>query len=152
MATVKDMLATYPADVGDVDRERPAHCTEECIACAQACTAWADACLPERSVGDLTRCIRTDMDRAGTGNATAVASFAGGRARGEKRAGDVGVRPVWRDTSAPRTPACTSTAACAPKPAAPANRHATSSSGPSPDRLRGAAFPSGGPGQRQDTV
>ncbi|WP_203186072.1 four-helix bundle copper-binding protein [Streptomyces pratensis] len=69
--TVKDMLATYPADLGDVDRKKLTRCIEECIACAQACTACADACLSEGMVGDLTKCIRTDMDCADICNATA---------------------------------------------------------------------------------
>ncbi|SHH65222.1 hypothetical protein SAMN05444521_1281 [Streptomyces sp. 3214.6] len=42
MTTVKDMLATYPTDLGQVDRDKLTRCIEECIACAQACTACAD--------------------------------------------------------------------------------------------------------------
>ncbi|CAL9614077.1 hypothetical protein SUDANB6_05708 [Streptomyces sp. enrichment culture] len=61
---VKDMLDTYPADLGGVDKEAMARCIEECIACAQACTACADACLSEGMVGELTKCIRTNMDCA----------------------------------------------------------------------------------------
>ncbi|MDX3229246.1 four-helix bundle copper-binding protein [Streptomyces sp. ME19-01-6] len=71
MATsVKEMLNTYPADLGGVDREAMAKCIEECIACAQACTACADACLSEGMVGELTKCIRTDMDCADICNTT----------------------------------------------------------------------------------
>ncbi|MEU9594846.1 four-helix bundle copper-binding protein [Streptomyces sp. NPDC048219] len=69
--SVNEMLRTYPADLGGVDREAMARCIEECIACAQACTACADACLSEGMVGDLTKCIRTDMDCADICNATA---------------------------------------------------------------------------------
>lgn len=71
MTTVKDMLATYPADLGSVDREKLGRCIEQCIACAQACTACADACLSEGMVGDLAKCIRTDMDCADICTATA---------------------------------------------------------------------------------
>ncbi|MFE6779546.1 four-helix bundle copper-binding protein [Streptomyces sp. NPDC057702] len=68
---VKDMLHTYPADLGGVDRAALERCIEECATCAQACTACADACLAEGAVGDLTRCIRTDMDCADICAATA---------------------------------------------------------------------------------
>ncbi|UCM89679.1 four-helix bundle copper-binding protein [Streptomyces marincola] len=67
---IDDMLATYPADLGRVDRERLARCIEECAACAQACTACADACLSEPSVAELTTCIRTDLDCADICEAT----------------------------------------------------------------------------------
>jgi Domain of Unknown Function (DUF326) len=70
--TVKDMLDTYPADLGGVDRDKLTRCIEECTACAQACTACADACLSEGMVGDLTKCIRTDMDCADICTATAA--------------------------------------------------------------------------------
>ncbi|WP_418960285.1 four-helix bundle copper-binding protein [Streptomyces tritici] len=70
-STVKEMLATYPADLGDIDRARLSRCIEECVACAQACTACADACLSEGVVGHLTKCIRTDMDCADICNTTA---------------------------------------------------------------------------------
>ncbi|MGW1885901.1 four-helix bundle copper-binding protein [Streptomyces sp. NPDC001970] len=71
-STVKDMLATYPADLGDIDQAKLTRCIEQCIACAQACTACADACLSEGMVGDLTKCIRTDMDCADICTATAA--------------------------------------------------------------------------------
>lgn len=58
------MLATYPADLGGVDRERLRACIERCFECAQACTACADACLAEDGVMALTRCIRTNLDCA----------------------------------------------------------------------------------------
>ncbi|CAL9275445.1 putative cysteine-rich protein YhjQ [Streptomyces sp. SudanB5_2050] len=69
--TVEDMLRTYPADLGGVDRQAMATCIEECLACAQACTACADACLSEGMVGELTKCIRTDMDCADVCTTTA---------------------------------------------------------------------------------
>ncbi|MBZ9638041.1 four-helix bundle copper-binding protein [Streptomyces sp. PSKA30] len=71
-STVKDMLATYPADLGDIDQAKLTRCIEECIACAQACTACADACLSEGMVGDLAKCIRTNMDCADICTATAA--------------------------------------------------------------------------------
>jgi hypothetical protein len=71
-SSIRDMLATYPADLGAVDRDRLTRCIEECAACAQACTACADACLSEGMVGELTKCIRTDMDCADICNATAA--------------------------------------------------------------------------------
>jgi hypothetical protein len=37
MATVKDMLATYPADLGDIDREKLTKCIEECIGRTGTC-------------------------------------------------------------------------------------------------------------------
>ena len=49
-STVKEMLATCPADLGDIDQAKLTRCIEECIACAQACTACADACLSEGMV------------------------------------------------------------------------------------------------------
>ncbi|MCX4515627.1 four-helix bundle copper-binding protein [Streptomyces sp. NBC_01619] len=72
VTTVKDMLATYQADLGDVDRDKLTRCIKECLACAQTCTACADACLSEGMVGDLTKCIRTDMDCADICTATAA--------------------------------------------------------------------------------
>ncbi|MEU4255416.1 four-helix bundle copper-binding protein [Streptomyces fradiae] len=68
---VEDMLRTYPADLGDVDRQKLAHCIEECAACAQACGACADACLSETGHLDmLAKCIRTNMDCADVCQAT----------------------------------------------------------------------------------
>ncbi|MGW4545439.1 four-helix bundle copper-binding protein [Streptomyces violaceorubidus] len=70
--TVNDLLRTYPADLGSVDRDAMARCIEECLRCAQACTACADACLSEPTVADLTKCIRTDMDCADVCGTTAA--------------------------------------------------------------------------------
>lgn len=64
MTMVKEMLATYPADLGRVDREKLRACIEACVSTSQTCTACADACLSENVVEDLTRCIRTDLDCA----------------------------------------------------------------------------------------
>ncbi|RBM23009.1 four-helix bundle copper-binding protein [Streptomyces sp. PT12] len=63
-APVKEMLETYPADLGRIDRQALARCIEECFSCAQTCTACADACLSEERVGELRTCIRTDLDCA----------------------------------------------------------------------------------------
>ncbi|WP_165984447.1 four-helix bundle copper-binding protein [Streptomyces sp. YIM 98790] len=63
-APVKDMLDTYPLDLGRVDREALARCIAECFACSQACTACADSCLSEQNVAELTKCIRTNLDCA----------------------------------------------------------------------------------------
>jgi hypothetical protein len=59
-----EMLATYPKDLGDVDRQKLIECIEACFECAQVCTACADACLSEDMVAELTKCIRTDLDCA----------------------------------------------------------------------------------------
>ncbi len=62
--TVKDMLDTYPKDLGGVDRDKLSACIEACFACALTCTACADACLSEDMVAELTKCIRTNLDCA----------------------------------------------------------------------------------------
>ncbi|GAA4918448.1 uncharacterized protein DUF326 [Stackebrandtia albiflava] len=64
MSTVTDMLTTYPADLGGVDRAKLAACIEACRDCAQACTACADACLSEDDVAALRKCVRTNLDCA----------------------------------------------------------------------------------------
>jgi hypothetical protein len=63
---VAEMLRTYPADLGDVDRDALTRCIEECVACAQACTACADACLSEADdqLPMLRKCVRTNEDCA----------------------------------------------------------------------------------------
>ena len=58
------MLETYPADLGDVDRDKLTACIEACVACAQTCTACADACLSEENVAELTKCVRSNLDCA----------------------------------------------------------------------------------------
>jgi hypothetical protein len=64
MTVTAQMLEAYPRDLGDVDREKLQHCIEACLECQQACTACADACLSEKMVGDLTKCIRSNLDCA----------------------------------------------------------------------------------------
>jgi Domain of Unknown Function (DUF326) len=64
------MLETYPQEI-NLDRNVvAAACIEACVDCAQACTACADACLSEHMVGELTKCIRTDLDCADVCEAT----------------------------------------------------------------------------------
>src|SRR4051794_15155027 len=58
------MLDAYPADLGQVDRQKLEECIDACFECAKACTACADACLSEEMVADLRSCIRTDLDCA----------------------------------------------------------------------------------------
>lgn len=64
MTVTAQMLDTYPADLGGVDKEKLAACIDACFECAQACTACADACLSEEMVAELTKCIRTNADCA----------------------------------------------------------------------------------------
>jgi hypothetical protein len=59
-----DMLATYPKDLGGIDRDKLTAGIEACFECTQVCSACADACLSEDMVGELTKCIRTDLDCA----------------------------------------------------------------------------------------
>jgi hypothetical protein len=70
MNLVAEMLETYPADLGGVDRAKLTACIEACFDCSQACTACADACLSENMVGELTKCIRTNQDCADLSDAT----------------------------------------------------------------------------------
>lgn len=64
MTVAAEMLRTYPQDLGDVDHQALLECINACVACSQACTACADACLGEEMVGELTKCIRTNLDCA----------------------------------------------------------------------------------------
>jgi len=64
VTVASQMLDTYPADLGGIDRQRLTACIEACFECAQACTACADACLSEEMVAQLTTCIRTNLDCA----------------------------------------------------------------------------------------
>ncbi len=63
---VAEMLRTYPADLGEVNRDALVRCIEECVSCAQACTACADACLSEEDdqLPMLRKCVRTNQDCA----------------------------------------------------------------------------------------
>jgi hypothetical protein len=64
MTVAVQMLDSYPADLGAVDKQALAACINACLVCAQACTACADACLSEEMVDQLRTCIRTDLDCA----------------------------------------------------------------------------------------
>ena len=70
MTLAAQMLETYPAGLGDIDRQQLADCIEACYECAQACTACADACLSEDMLAELAKCIRTDLDCADICEAT----------------------------------------------------------------------------------
>lgn len=73
MTVAAEMILSYPADLGGVDRDALIRCIEECVSCAQACTACADACLSESDdqLPMLRKCIRSDEDCADMCNATA---------------------------------------------------------------------------------
>ncbi len=73
MTAVAEMIQSYPADLGAVDRVALARCIELCMSCAQACTACADACLSEsdEQLPELRKCIRSDEDCADICNTTA---------------------------------------------------------------------------------
>ena len=70
MAVARQVLDTYPADLGGIDSQQLAAWIEACYECARACTACADACLSEETVDQLRTCIRTDLDRADVCEAT----------------------------------------------------------------------------------
>ena len=70
MTVATQMLATYPKDLGGVDRGALIACIEACVECAPACTACADACLSEDTVAELTKGIRTNLDCADLCEAT----------------------------------------------------------------------------------
>lgn len=64
MSVTQQMLDSYPADLGGIDRQALVACIDACVDCAQVCTACADACLSEEMVDQLRACIRTDLDCA----------------------------------------------------------------------------------------
>ncbi len=70
MSHTAEMLDTYPADLGGVDKQKLVSCIEACLDCTQACTACADAGLSEQVVAELTQCIRTNLDCADICDAT----------------------------------------------------------------------------------
>ncbi|MEU0467049.1 MULTISPECIES: four-helix bundle copper-binding protein [Amycolatopsis] len=70
MTRSAEMLDTYPAGLGGVDREALARCIDACFSCAQACSACADACLSEETVSELTKCVRSNLDCADICGAT----------------------------------------------------------------------------------
>jgi hypothetical protein len=62
-STTLPMLETYPQSI-NLDLGKLAATIDTLIACSEACTECADACLSEGMVGELTKCIRTNMDCA----------------------------------------------------------------------------------------
>ncbi len=69
MSNAAAMLQTYPGTM-NLDKELLARAIDEALACFQTCTACADACLSEEMVGELGKCIRTDLDCADLCEAT----------------------------------------------------------------------------------
>jgi hypothetical protein len=63
MTIADELIRAYPGTI-NADRELLARCISECFACAQACTACADACLSEKTIDELRKCIRTNLDCA----------------------------------------------------------------------------------------
>ncbi len=63
MSNAKQMLDTYPSDLG-LDAGRLAAAIDACLDCTQSCTACADACLAEGDelLGSLRQCIRLNLD------------------------------------------------------------------------------------------
>lgn len=59
----ESILRSTPASIGYPDALL-ARCIDACFDCAQSCTACADACLAEDMVGDLRRCITSDLNCA----------------------------------------------------------------------------------------
>ncbi|MDQ0867368.1 hypothetical protein QF036_005019 [Arthrobacter globiformis] len=130
------MLNSHPQGVDAAGTESLAESIAACFECSQACTACADACLGEKMVADLAACIRTDLDCADICAAT-------GNILTRQTATNTAItQPVleacraacgaWA-MNASSTPACTSTAGSAPKPAAAAKPPALHSSAPRPD-------------------
>ena len=70
MTITAQMLDTYPADLGGIDRQKLQECIDACFECVKACTACADACLSEEAVAEMRKCIRTDLDCADVCDAT----------------------------------------------------------------------------------
>jgi hypothetical protein len=83
MTVAAQMLDTYPADLGEVDKGKLAACIDACVECAQACTACADACLSEDMVAELIRCIRTCANCADVCDATRPGAVPAHRLRRE---------------------------------------------------------------------
>ncbi len=70
MSHATAMIETYPKAIHN-DRRLFAECIDACDDCAQACTACADACLGEDMVGELVKCIRSNLDCADICSTTA---------------------------------------------------------------------------------
>jgi hypothetical protein len=59
----RKMLDAYPREF-NVDQGLLVRCIEACYDCAESCTQCADDCLSEESIGELTTCIRLNLDCA----------------------------------------------------------------------------------------
>ncbi len=125
---VQQIISTHPHVRGKTN-DALIRCIEECYDCAQSCTACADACLGEQQVHQLTQCIRLDLDCADVCAATgAVASRRAGS--NEEVIRQTARRPAASVAmNATSTPAITSIAGSAPRPAAAASRPAPMRSG-----------------------
>jgi hypothetical protein len=97
--THREILETYPKDLGDIDRGKLAACVAACFECAQVCTACADACLAEDMVADLRNCIRGNLDCADICHTT-------GRALSRQTGGDVNVTRAFLEACAAACKAC----------------------------------------------
>jgi hypothetical protein len=69
----QQMIRTHPHVRGNAN-DALIRCVEACYYCAQSCTACADACLGEQGVGELTQCIRMNLDCADVCLATGALS------------------------------------------------------------------------------
>lgn len=58
-----EMFGSHPQVKGRVN-DALVQCAQDCYDCGQTCTSCADACLGERNVGELTQCIRLNVDCA----------------------------------------------------------------------------------------
>ena len=61
MSHAREMLASSPARIPDIDVGLLADAALAAFDCAQTCTACANACLGEAQVQDLVRCIRLNL-------------------------------------------------------------------------------------------
>jgi hypothetical protein len=71
---IQQMIAVHPAAhprVGGKLDDALMRCIDACCDCAQTCVSCADACLAEKSVANLTQCIRLNLDCADVCKATA---------------------------------------------------------------------------------
>ncbi|UGY93569.1 four-helix bundle copper-binding protein [Streptomyces gobiensis] len=60
---VREMTESYPMEI-NLDRDLISDTVQVLMECAQACTACGDSCLSEMEIGELAKCIRTDLDCA----------------------------------------------------------------------------------------
>ncbi|MER7283148.1 four-helix bundle copper-binding protein [Dactylosporangium sp. NPDC000244] len=62
-ATTMPMMETHPQRI-KVDRAQLAAAIDAIAVCTQACIACADACMSERTVAELSKCVRINLDCA----------------------------------------------------------------------------------------